>query len=253
MFPFQPTPVSKYDLRFSISGIPVRVHPLFWLITLLLGSSGGLVQILIWVPVVFVSILVHELGHAFAFRWFGQRSQILLHFSGGLTIPESVAWGTGSAGIATTPIQHILISLAGPGAGFLFAGVVILVIQMLGGSISINWLLGLLPLPTTARLPFGPLALSFLPTMLLWVNIFWGLINLVPVFPLDGGHVTRNILVLIDPQTGYRKSIWVSVIAGGCMALAGLFFLNSIYMAFLFGLLAFQSYQSLQNRFGSGY
>ena len=84
---FQPTPTSRYDLRFSIAGIPVRVHPLFWLIALLLGSSGDLLQIVIWIFVVFVSIVVHELGHAFALRWYGLRSQILLHFSGGLTIP----------------------------------------------------------------------------------------------------------------------------------------------------------------------
>ncbi|MFN8386267.1 MAG: hypothetical protein U0X92_07570 [Anaerolineales bacterium] len=89
---FQPTPTSRYDLRFSIAGIPVRVHPLFWLIALLLGSSGDLLQIVIWIFVVFVSIVVHELGHAFAFRWYGLRSQILLHFSGGLTIPETTPW-----------------------------------------------------------------------------------------------------------------------------------------------------------------
>jgi hypothetical protein len=46
-----------------------------------------------------------------------------------------------------------------------------------------------------------------------------------------------------------RKSLWISVIAGGLVALAGLIFLRSIFMALLFGLLAFQSYQALQRRF----
>jgi membrane-associated protease RseP (regulator of RpoE activity) len=86
-------------------------------------------------------------------------------------------------------------------------------------------------------------------SMLLWVNVFWGLINLVPVYPLDGGSVTRNVLIQADPIDGVRKSLWISVIAGGLVALAGLIFLRSIFIALLFGLLAFQSFQALQRRF----
>src|SRR5512147_2302977 len=97
MMLFQPPPPTRYDLRFSIAGIPVTVHPLFWLIALLLGSSGDLLLIPIWVAVVFISILIHELGHAFAFRRFGQRSQIILHFAGGLTVPQSISWGSSYA------------------------------------------------------------------------------------------------------------------------------------------------------------
>jgi len=89
--------------------------------------------------------------------------------------------------------------------------------------------------------------------MLLWVNIFWGFINLMPIFPLDGGNVARNILIQYDPWGGVRKSLWLSVIAGGIVALAGLLFFRSIFMAIMFGLLAFQSYQSLRGRFGGGF
>lgn len=250
---FQPTPTSRYDLRFSIAGIPVRVHPLFWLIALLLGASGDLLQIVIWILVVFVSILIHELGHAFAFRWYGLRSQILLHFSGGLTIPEMSPWGSGYASVAIGPVQQILISLAGPGAGFLLAGLIIVGVQLLGGSVANNNLFGLLPLPTSATLPFGGFTMSIFLTMMLWVNVFWGLINLLPIYPLDGGQVARNILLMYDPIGGVRKSLWLSVIAGGLMALAGFVLFHSAYTALLFGFLAFQSYQALQNRFGSGY
>jgi hypothetical protein len=48
---------------------------------------------------------------------------------------------------------------------------------------------------------------------------------------------------------GVRKSLWVSVIAGALIALVAFFLLSSLYMAVLFGFLAFQSYQSLQARF----
>ncbi|HND50108.1 MAG TPA: hypothetical protein PLL95_16195, partial [Anaerolineales bacterium] len=93
---FQAAPPTRFDLQFSIAGIPVRVHPLFWVIAILLGSgSSNLLMIPVWIAIVFISILVHELGHAFAFRRFGQPSRILLHFSGGLTIPESMPWGGG--------------------------------------------------------------------------------------------------------------------------------------------------------------
>ena len=250
MLLFQVPPPTRYDLNFTLAGFPVRVHPLFWLIAVLLGySSGDILQILVWVLVVFISILVHELGHALAFRRYGLSSQIVLHFAGGLTIPESTRWGSRWANVALGPNQNIFISLAGPGAGFLFAALVIAVVFLSGGSVLTSRLLGFIPVPALAVLPFGGNLLSAFVTALLWVNIFWGFINLMPVYPLDGGSVTRNVLLQADPVDGVRKSLWISVIAGVVIALVAFFFLGSLYMAVLFGFLAFQSYQSLQSRF----
>lgn len=250
MLLFQVPPPTRYDLRFNLAGFPVRVHPLFWLIALLLGSgSGDPLQILIWVLVVFVSILIHELGHALAFRRYGLSSQIILHFSGGLTVPESTLWGSRWANVALGPNEQIFISVSGPGAGFLFAALIIGGVIVSGGSILTTRLLGFIPLPVFASLPFGGQILGALITSLLWVNIFWGLINLMPVYPLDGGNVARYILLQVDPINGVRKSLWVSVITGGLIALIAFFLLHSVYMAILFGFLAFQSYQSLQGRF----
>jgi Zn-dependent protease len=249
MMMFQPPPPTRYDLRFSIAGIPVSIHPAFWLIALLFGSSGDPLLIPIWIFVVFVSILVHELGHALAFRRYGQGSRIVLHFAGGLTIPEPVYWGSGYANVAVSPNQQIFISLAGPLAGFTLAALVIFIVTVMGGSVITTRLFGFIPLPVNALMPFGGRVLSVLISMLLWVNVFWGLFNLAPVYPLDGGSVTRNFLLQIDPADGVRKSLWVSVIAGGLLALVGLIIFRSIFIALLFGLLAFQSYQSLQRRF----
>lgn len=239
MLLFQVPPPTRYDLRFNLAGFPVRVHPLFWLIAVLLGySSGDIVQILVWVAVVFVSILVHELGHALAFRRYGLSSQIVLHFAGGLTIPESTYWGSRWATVALGPNQNIFISLAGPVAGFLLAALVVAAVVLSGGSIF-----------TSRLIPFGGQVLNMFVTAMLWVNIFWGVINLMPVHPLDGGSVMRNILVQVDPVNGIRKSLWISVIAGVLIALLAFFFLRSLFMAILFGFLAFQSYQSLQARY----
>lgn len=243
---FQSTSPTRFDLRFSIAGIPIRVHPLFWVIAILLGSnSNNLLMILVWIVVVFVSILVHELGHAFAFRRFGQPSNILLHFSGGLTIPESLPWGSGYATVSLTPNQHIFVSLAGPFAGFALAALTLAVGTALGGQIILSTLLGFIPFPIVL-LPYGSGMLNEVFLTFLWVNVFWGIINLLPVFPLDGGHVTRYVLIQSDPRNGLRTSLWVSVVTGGLLAVTGLLVMNSIYMAFLFGLLAFQSYQMLQ-------
>ena len=246
---FQSLPPTRYDLNFSIAGIPVRVHPLFWLVALLLGSSGALIQIPIWIIVLFASILIHELGHAFALRGFGVNSQIVLHFAGGLTIPEAAPWGSGWARVSPSPNQEIVISLAGPFTGFIFASLVMLGVVASGGTLITSKLLGFLPLPLTALMPFGGTVLSIFVTMLLWVNIFWGLINLLPVFPLDGGQVARNILIQVDPRDGVRKSLWVSVVTGGILAILGLIAFRSVFMALLFGFLAFQSFQALQGRY----
>lgn len=251
---FQVPPPTRYDLRFSIAGIPVRVHPLFWLIAFLFGfSATNILSTFLWVFAIFISILLHELGHALAFRRYGQRSSIVLHFAGGLTVPEQVSWGSGWANVALSPRQEIFISLAGPFSGFLFAALLIGGVLAAGGTIGVSWLLGFIPLPSVGTIPFGGVFLQLLIVFLLSVNIFWGLINLVPVYPLDGGNVARYLLLQTDPRDGIRKSLWLSVIAGGVVAVVALLFLRSIYMAFLFGFLAFQSYQSLQNRYGSGF
>jgi membrane-associated protease RseP (regulator of RpoE activity) len=113
-------------------------------------------------------------------------------------------------------------------------------------------LFGVIPFPV-ASLPNGGILVNLLILTMLWVNIFWGLINLMPVYPLDGGNVARFALLKVDPWDGVRKSLWVSVITGVLLAIAGLTLLGSLYMALLFGFLAFQSFQLLQGRPGRGY
>lgn len=242
MVPFAPP--TRYDLNFNFLGFPVRVHPLFWVIALLLGSgTRNLLMIPVWVVIVFVSVLVHELGHALAFRRYGQDSHILLHFSGGLTIPQSVPFGGGYASVGMTPNEHILVSLAGPFAGFLLAGLTLAVGAALGGDIIFTTILGVVPFPVVV-LPISWLTDIFIS--MLWVNIFWGFINLLPVYPLDGGQVSRYFFLQRDPYSGLRTSLLISVITGGFLAVLGLVAFGSTYMALMFGLLAFQSYQMMQ-------
>src|SRR5262245_44712779 len=100
-------------------GIHVRVHPFFWLIACLLGADYlerlGPVYLLLWVACMFVSILVHELGHVVMGRAFGARGHIVLYSFGGLAIGSSDLprrW------------QRVAVLFAGPFAGFLLFGMV---------------------------------------------------------------------------------------------------------------------------------
>ena len=248
MLLFQPPTPTRYDLHFSVAGIQVRVHPLFWVIALLFGSaSNDLIQILIWVVVVFLSILVHELGHALAMRRYGLPSNIILYWGGGLTVPEQVKWGYTRANVSLRPNQEIFISLAGPFSGFLVAGLIMVGVAAAGGEVFVRALFGIIPV-ATAILPISARIPNLFVATLLWVNIFWGYINLMPVYPLDGGNVARYILLQADPWNGIRKSLWVSVVAGAIVAAAGLILMRSVFIALLFGFLVFQSYQSVRGR-----
>ncbi len=246
---FSPSlPETRFDLHFSLARVPIRVHPLFWVMTVLFGAaSGNIWQLLIWVVAVFVSIVIHELGHAFVMKMFGQPSRILLYLGGGLTIPEPVHWGNRWINVSLKPAQEILIALAGPVAGFLFALLIILGGAAAGGLVMMTPLFGIIPFPTVYLLSSGTLVNSIISTFI-WVNIFWGFINLMPVYPLDGGNVARSLFIQFDPRDGLQKSLWVSFIAGCVVGVVGIFLFHNAYLTLLFGLLAFQSYMTLKGR-----
>src|SRR4051794_32591762 len=97
-----PAPTA-YDLNFRVLGIPVRVHPLFWLVTVVLSQSQDIRIVLLWTACVFASILVHELGHGLMARNFGGRPSIVLHSMGGLCFSEA----------ERTPWQRLAVILSG--------------------------------------------------------------------------------------------------------------------------------------------
>lgn len=243
---FTEPPETEYDLRFSVFGFPVRVHPLFWLVGLLLGiSAGSVTSILIWVAALFVSILIHELGHAVAFRVFGQPARVVLYHLGGLAIPGGSGSGWRGTSRSLTSWQQIAISLAGPGAGFLLAALVLAGVAALGGMVGFFTLFGMVPIPR-AMLPGTSWIISSAIGALIWINVFWGLINLLPVFPLDGGQVARHVAVMFDPWEGVETSLWISTVTGVAVAALGLLLLGSLWITLLFGILALQSFQALQ-------
>jgi len=250
---------TSYDLHFTVLGFPVRVHPLFWIMGLFFGFNPDQpIMILITVCVVFISILIHELGHALMMRRFGRESHIVLYMMGGLAIEGSGSsfGGFRSRGSRTT-YEQILISAAGPGAGFVLAGVIAAILYALGGYLDVYWVKGVLPIPEAilgenlAEVQ-AKQNLKHMLDLALWFNIVWGAINLLPVFPLDGGQIAQAALVAKDPWGGLTRSLWLSVITGAIAAVAGGFLFQSLYMVILFGSLAYTSYLAVQQISGSG-
>jgi Zn-dependent protease len=227
-------PRSPYDLHFSVLGIPVRVHPWFWLITVLLGMSArDPKKVLMWVGVVFVSILVHELGHALTARAQGWQPWITLYGMGGLASYRPTFY---------RPTTQIMIAFAGPLAGFLLAAVVILLVAVSGYSVDfLFWTFGNGP----RRFEPGS-ALEDLVGQLLFVNIFWGVVNLFPVLPLDGGQISREFLSMVNPRDGQRQALWLSVLTATGLAVFGAMRLREPFIALFFGWMAYNSYQALQ-------
>lgn len=191
----------------KIFGIPTKVEPSFFVISFFLAFSRGsnLPLLLEWLVVVFVSVLLHELGHALVARKFGVAPSIKLYSMGGLTSFKT--------GVNLKPWQHLLISVAGPAAGFLLGGIV-----FVSGPI----VLGPNPSPLSAATYSD----------LLWVNIGWGIFNLLPMLPLDGGNVLLTLGEWISKGKGRVIARVISlIVALGITALA--LSLRSIWIAIL--------------------
>jgi len=259
-------PQTPWDVHFSVLGFPVRIHPLFWLVGLLLGFSGGKdagIHLLIWFVAFFCSILIHELGHALMIRRFGRPAHIVLYAMGGLAIegrpsagfgsPWSFDSYTGFQPRQRTPAEQILISAAGPGIQFLLLGLIIAILKATGGTVKLE---------TDEFPPYfipqlgGNLGqnpnMGMLVALLLHINLWWPIINLLPVLPLDGGQIAMQVLTQHDPWSGTQRALWLSVIVGGAMAVFALITMRQPLTMMLFASLAVSSYVTLQQMGGGG-
>lgn len=181
-------------LSFRLFAIPVTIHLSFLLIAVLLGfSTGRLSLILAWVGIVFVSILVHELGHALTARGFGAEVAIELNAIGGLT-----SWSSPDGELG--PGRRALVAAAGSGVGLLF-GLLVWLYERSSG-------------------PFFGVA-DFVVSNLILVNVFWGLLNWAPIRPLDGGHLLTSLLQKFAPRSEERiANVVFFITAAGALAFA---------------------------------
>lgn len=207
-----------YDVRFSLLGVPIRISPAFWIVSLFLGSQNSLEGALLWVACVLVSILVHEMGHALVQRLFGGRPEVVLYAFGGFAA---------APGVRDTTWRNILISFAGPAAGFALCGLVV-------------------ALRSAGVLNDSP-RMDYVHHAMVFINWFWSLVNLAPIWPLDGGRIARETLTaVLKPSAGIVVSLGISAVFGAVLAVYLYRQTGSIWNAALFGVLAYQSYEALQ-------
>jgi Zn-dependent protease len=219
MFNLPTNPNEPGTWRFSLFGIPVAVNWMFWLIAVLLcpvlratNRPYGIQLLIVWVVVVFVSILIHEFGHAFAYRRYGGRPSVLLYGMGGLAAAPG----------RYTRNQHIVITLAGPGVQLVLALVFYLLLKF-----------G--PPPASVQL------MAFYAFMI-QVNLFWALLNLLPIYPLDGGRFLEHLM------HGDRAPLRAQI-GAACAVGAGAFLFmktGSLFNLLVFGYLAYMNFQVAQ-------
>lgn len=248
---------SPYDLRFRLVGVPVRVSWTFWLTSILLLGIGRGVnprEALLWVGSVFVSILLHEFGHALTAKLFGFRPQVVLFGLGGLCASEAERQTFG---------QRLAVLIMGPGAQFLLlAALIALSGPLLGLTLGANrQLAGMflgIPVPgdeDSIRLMLALGRQDSVKGELYWnlfqINWLWPLINLLPIWPLDGGQITGELLGRANPREGKRWGHIVSMVTAGLLA----FYLvaqmkgeagGRWFTVIFFGFFAFVNYQVLQ-------
>lgn len=254
----------KGTLAFRLWKIPVTIRPFFWLIAILFSPFFGrqaqfsdsrilLLGLLAWIGAWFLNFMIHELGHALTARaLYGARPQITLFGFGGVTTWNPYytrspgRWG------------DTLTSLAGPGAEL---AVTFLLIALLAfRHVSLEWgstAFGPIPIPMVAVNLFASASTTpdavYLPKVTLeiflnsfiWMGFFWGILNLLPIIPLDGGHIARGVFTALSPAGGNRAALWISIICAAFLlgyCITG----KNFFMAFFFGLFAHQNWTELR-------
>ena len=205
-------------VRFSIFGIPVEVQPFFWVTLVLIGgalgadSASAILQTMLFVLAGFVSILVHELGHALTARKFGAHSSIVLQAFGGLA-------------------QHSGVHLSRPQA---------FVVTAVGPLLQIG--LGLVVWFTLPHLTNLKPHASYFFFTLMSISFIWALLNLLPILPLDGGQMLHAIL---GPKR-VKITLWTTIICA--VVIGGGYFMKtgSFILPIFMGLFAWQAFQALK-------
>jgi len=194
----------------SIKGIDIKVHITFFLIILWgafqyggANDAQGLIYGAVMTALVFVIVLLHELGHSLAALRFNVKVRdITLLPIGGLARLE---------GMPKKPLQEFVIAIAGPAVNVLLAALIFPVLWWAadGSFFKIFHLYN-----------SGPGLLNMI-RFLFWVNVTLLIFNMIPAFPLDGGRALRSLLAM---WLGNRKATRIAVWAGqGFAILMGLY------------------------------
>lgn len=193
--------------------IPIAIHPFFWVLAALIGwlNSQSLIGMLVWIGIIFVSVLIHEFGHALTAVCFKQRANIQLVALGGLTSYE---------GGKLSFLKQFIIVLNGPLAGM---GLFFLSFFLVRSGIQGFWL-------------------DVFRIMMI-ANLFWSVVNLLPVLPLDGGQLLRITLEGFFGLKGFKASLFIGALIAALLSFY-FFMIQAFLIGAIFFLFAFQSFDS---------
>ena len=198
--------------------IPISIHPAFWFVALFIGwiGSSSVEGTVIWTTIILFSVLFHEFGHALTATAFGQTAKIDLIGFGGVTSRHGnkklKAW------------QEFIIVLNGPLAGFFLS--------------MIAW-----KIANILSISHPESAFTYAALVTFEINLFWTIINLAPVQPLDGGKLLTIFLEALFGIKGKKIALFISLLFAGAMGI--LFTLIHQYFAgALFFLFTFESYRA---------
>jgi Zn-dependent protease/CBS domain-containing protein len=184
-----------------VFGVELRIHLTFffllffvWLTESAAHGPASAGRGLALVGIVFASVLLHELGHALVATHAGVPAKaIILLPIGGITLLDETQQPV-EPGVLTWK-RDIRIAIAGP--------VVNLAIAFAAASI----LLAVAPEIHLWTKPWD-LQSGNLPRALVWSNLWLGLFNLLPAYPLDGGKILRALFTRrMDPVRATRRAI----------------------------------------------
>lgn len=229
-------------IRFTLLGVPVRIQPSFWLAVVLwgvalTGCEPHPIGVLYFSVAAFVVMLMHELGHAVVGRFLiGAKLHAYLTFIGSFSCSEE------EEALCSSRARNVITILAGPALGglvvpvLIFAGLYIST-QSLPDAAQLGWrmLRGEVPMEYAAACP--PLFLLLLVYML-QISVFWTILNLLPIYPLDGG------LIFCELTRARGVAHGVSLVA--TLLLSMLFFASGVWaLSLLMVILAFYNYRCI--------
>ena len=182
-------------IRFSLFGVQVSIHPTLWLTLAILGraffaaNALELMLSLLFIVSAFVVLLAHEMGHALVGRRLGGgQPSVYLAWLGGDCTNETAR---------LTRWQGVMMTAAGPLCSLAVGVLAFVVLSLyvgsfaLGGDMACLFALGILPAEVVMTFP--PLAIFFF-FYLIQISCWWTALNLLPVFPLDGGQIMQGLM-----------------------------------------------------------
>ena len=258
--------MSQYVWKFRLFGVPVAVLPSFWFLCVAFSPFLSRIDpetpwvwgLLGWTAATTLAFLLHELGHALAAkRLLGAKPEIALGIgtapSGASVFGGVTSWRPVYSKKSTN-WNNAFVSFAGSGAGFLGVAALLAVAFLCGCDFTAGIAAGT-PIPIVfptewavgvdSNEPFAAF-LGYFVFGFIYICVFWGAVNLVPVYPLDGGQIATALGAQLSPKNGVRNALALSVVCAA--GLAYFFFLQgSVFAAFFFAYLTYQNYALLQN------